>query len=163
MQFDVTTFLLCRAIAENADPDTPGADRLALVASMLDLGGPLQSALLTSALARGQAPATNGETPVAALRTGHRRRRALASPAAIKVPSVRHLNDAEQIHAHLQGHKLRPVIHREMIPEIKVPRVLRQWPEADSDAFEGADVNVLLLVPEGAPHAESESRPASRR
>jgi hypothetical protein len=55
MQFDLTKFLVCRAIAENADPDTAGADRLALLASMMNMNL-VQSAVVASVLAQSQAP-----------------------------------------------------------------------------------------------------------
>jgi len=164
MQFDLMKFLLCRAIADNADPDTPGADRVALVTSLLNMGL-VQSAVLTSVIAAGQAPPPRalGAANVRSRSRWGRSAAPITSAAKVKVPSVRHMSDAKQIHDHLHEHKLRPMIHRETIPEIKTPRVLRQWPAADEDVDEGAEINVLLLVPEESGHGKAEPRGPNTR
>lgn len=152
MQFDLTKFLVCRAIAENVDPDTPGANRLALAASLLNMGL-AQSAVLASVLAAGQAPRAQGVA-----RGRWRGRRAGAPTAKVKVPNVHHMSDPRQIHDHLREHKLQSRIDIEAMAEIKSPRVLRQWPEADADVDEGAEINVLLLTPENGRHGDAERR-----
>lgn len=170
MQFDLTTFLVCRAIAENEDPDTPGADRLALAASMMNMGL-AQSAVLASVLAAGQAPPAQSAAPVTSRRAAPARSRrqsarslAARKPAArVRVPNVRDMPDPKQIEDHLHERKLRPVVHRERVPEIKSPRVVRQWPEADEDVDEGTEINVLLLVPEEGSKDEAEPRAAARK
>jgi hypothetical protein len=160
MELDLTKFLVCYAIAGNADPDAPQATTLALATSLLDMSL-VQSAVVTQMVAQSLAP---GQKPVAQMgsvlpaapfgsrprfsRLRGRRARAMAARARVKVPSVRHMANPADIHTHLHEHKLRPVIHREQLAEIKEPRVLRQWPEAGADVMEGTEVNVLLIVPE---------------
>lgn len=152
MQIDVPSFIFNLMIARNGDPDAAGADRIALVASALNLGQ-VPSALLTKVLVDNQTPppATGtGETPSA-------RHRAPGMP--VKVPPVHHLTAADQIEEHLQRHKLRARIDRESLPEIKAPRVLRQSPPPDTVVMEGAEVHVLMLVPEdGKPEPEVRTR-----
>jgi hypothetical protein len=155
-QFNAMNFLLFRAIADR-NLDTPQADRLALAVSLMNMGL-MQSVVLTSLLAQssdGQGSSTTGVS------VRGRRARSLAAPtpaAKVKVPSVRHMSDPKKIDEHLHEHRLRTRIHREAIAEIKSPRVLRQWPEADEDVDEGAEVNVLLLIPEEARHGSAEPR-----
>ena len=161
MQFDLTTFLVCRAIAENADPDTQGANRLALAASLMN-AGLAQSAVLASVLAARQAPPAQSAA-LAPSRRRNARPLAAGKPAArVKVPSVRHMSDPRQIEDHLRERKLRPLVHRAPVTEIKTPRVARQWPEADEDVDEGAEINVLLLVPEEGKD-EAEPRVPARK
>lgn len=170
MQLDLTKFLLCRAIAENADADTSSADRVGLLTSMLgkDLG---TSAVLAYVIAENQAPsvAADGEgsgTTVARVRPrGRRGRRGrpAATSAKVVVPSVRHMSDPQLIQAHLHEHKLQARIDREAVPDLKTARVLRQWPEKDTAVDEGTEISVLMIVPEDGRHAESESRSPTRK
>jgi hypothetical protein len=168
---DLTRFLTYLLLAQNADSDAEGAGRAALLTSMLDVDLPT-GAVLVSAIAGGLAsPPSPTTTPaggkgLAGLRGRGRGRRGHAKRAArakVKVPSVRHLSDPEQIHAHLHQHKLRSLVHREAMADIKTPRVVRQWPDADADVDEGAEINVLLLVPEDGRRDEAETRPPTRK
>jgi hypothetical protein len=165
---DMTRFMMYLLLAQNVDADAEGASRAALLTSMLDVDLPT-GAVLVSAIAGSLAPSPSPAGPAGGKglgglrgrgRRGHAKR---AVRAKVKVPSVRHLSDPEQIHAHLHGHKLRPLIHREVMADIKTPRVVRQWPDADADVDEGADVNVLLLVPEDGRRDEVEIRPPTRK
>jgi hypothetical protein len=165
---DMTAFLTYFAIARNKDPDTGSAGKAALLTSMLNLDL-LPGVLVASALANNLAPPT-ATTPVPSggiFGRRHRRgRHGLPAPvgrARIRVPNVGDMSDADEIHAHLSRHRLRPLIHREAMAEIKTPRVLRQWPEADADVLEGEQINVLLVVPVGIPHAEPEHRAPNRK
>jgi hypothetical protein len=154
MQFDLTKFLLCRAVAENADPDTAGADQLALLTSMMNLGL-VQSAVIASVLAQSQAPPPTGNGVAAPLHRGRRAAPMAANSASrrkVRVPRLDELSSASEIHEHLQRHKLEPRVHRETVPGIRAPRVLRHWPGPDVEVDEGTEIDVLFLVPEDGEH-----------
>jgi hypothetical protein len=154
VRFDLTKFLLCRAIAENADADTPDADRVALVTSLMNVGL-VQSAILTRVVAERQAPPTGSTLETISPRGRGRRGRFTAagtSAARVKVPDLAKMSNADQIRRHLEEHRLQPRIHHATIPEIKASRMARQWPAADADVDEGAEIYVFLVEPdEGGP------------
>jgi hypothetical protein len=161
--FDIPTFLTYRAVAEGTSSNDQSASRVALLVSLLNMDL-IPGMLIARALAGSPAPVkANGGLILGRGRHRGRRGQALLAPRArVKVPAVHHLSDPERISAHLHEHKLRPLIHREPMPEIKVPRVLRQWPEVDTEVDEGAEINVLLLVPEDS-RPEPEPRSPTRR
>jgi hypothetical protein len=165
MQFDLTKFLVCRAVAENADPDTAGADRLALLTSVMNMNL-VQSALIASVLAQSQAQSIPpaGDGGAAPLHRGRRTApmaaysaRVASSRRRVRVPRLDDLASASEIHEHLQRHKLEPRVHRETVPGILAPRVLRHWPGADVEVDEGTEVDVLFIVPEGSEHDDRNS------
>jgi hypothetical protein len=165
MQFDLTKFLVCRAIAQNADPDTAGADRLALLASMMNMNL-VQSAVVASVLAQSQAPPPISTTGGGAAVALHRGRRAppmasgadvASSPRRVRVPRLDDLASASEIHEHLQRHRLEPRVHSETVPGILAPRVLRHWPGVDTEVDEGTEIDVLFIVPEEGEHDDGDS------
>jgi hypothetical protein len=169
MQFDLTKFLLCRAVAENADPNTTGADQLALLTSMMNLGL-VQSALMASVLAQSQAPPPTGTGVVSPLHRGHRAAPMAASSARVassrrkvRVPRLDDLASAREIHEHLQRHRLEPRFHRETVSGIMAPRVLRHWPEADVEVDEGTEIDVLFIVPDDGEHHDIGDRVPRKR
>jgi hypothetical protein len=161
MPFDITKFVVCRAVAENANPDTNSADRVAILTSMMNMGL-VQSAILASALAGNEVPvpaAGGGGVPSARLFSRRRRPLALAnSPVPrVKVPHIRHLKSESEIHEHLGHHHLRARIHAERAPELKEPRIIFQSPEPDEEIDPDGEVTVVLLTPvepEGVGHGE---------
>jgi hypothetical protein len=156
----IPKFVTLRAIASSADPDTGSADRAALAACFLNMNL-LQSAIVARALAQRQAQGSG--SPVSERGIGKRRHRHRENTAArVRVPNVRELTDLGAIEKHLQDHKLRAEIHREVVPEIHAPRVLRQWPAPDSEVLEQSQIRVVLLVPEDGKHAGSEKRVVNR-
>ena len=162
MEFELTKFLVCRAIAENADPDTPGADRMALVASMLNVGL-VQSAVLASVLA--EVRRRPSAAPASVTSSGGRARLLGGGQAsrqgegAQRAPHVRSKADRGPSAGTPSAAAVRPRAG----PEIKTPRVVRQWPEADKDVDEGAEINVLLLVPEEGKDGAAEPRVPARK
>lgn len=70
----------------------------------------------------------------------------------VRVPKLDELASAREIHEHLQRHKLEPRVHRETVPGILAPRVLRHWPGPDVEVDEGTEIDVLFLVPDEGEH-----------
>jgi hypothetical protein len=157
---NTNNFLTSYMIASNNGLDARSADRLAILMGLMDMSQ-MQTAVLTSLLAGSALASTSssqGATPTLSRR---RRGRALAGPIGapkVKVPSVDNILEPGQIREYLQQRKLRARIHLKAIQEIRTPRVLHQWPEADADVDEGAEVHVMLLVPEEGRHGEPEAR-----
>jgi hypothetical protein len=148
VQLDLVKYLVCRAVARSADPDTAAADRIALFGGLMDFGL-VQSAVLTAAIAGNQAPPPEDGAGAAArnvFRLGRRGPRRPA-PARTRVPGIRHLADREAIERHLAERKLRARIHTEEAVEIKAPRVAHQWPAEEAEVVENSVIDVVLLVP----------------
>lgn len=164
MPFDLTKFLLCSALAENVDPDTAGANQLALAASMMNMGL-MQTAVFAVALAQSQAQAGTTGTSSSGTPSSRRSlhgRRARAPMAKVRVPGLRQLSERKEIEDLLAEHKLEARFQEQRIPELTGQGFALHWPAEGADVDEGTEVQVMLLLPEEAGNGESIDAVAAR-